>query len=139
MEQRSIHENTPYLVEWVDEEHAEGEPAKAHIPLDQPEPSDAPSVFTLGEHVETRERLSRLETTVDSVQETGDRIEGKIDALADTVEEVNGNAVSQERFERDFASKINASHRMTVVAKWAGGALAALASIGGGAAAVGLL
>lgn len=79
--------------------------------------------------LETRERLSHVESSVGSIESTVDRIEGKVDDVQEEVQQVDEDSLAKERFEDRWKERIERNARITTILKWGGPALLAVGGI----------
>lgn len=79
--------------------------------------------------VKAHERLARVEEGQNSLKDSVDRIEVKVDDLRESIEEVDEASLSRSRWEREAQPTIEQWDKYLTVVKWAAGAVILLAAI----------
>jgi len=66
------------------------------------------------------ERIQRVETRIEHIGNTANRIEDKVDTLHEDIERVEENSLDKEQFDQVFRDRIFRNSRVTSILKWGG-------------------
>lgn len=71
--------------------------------------------------IETRERVVGLESDLNAMSASVSRIERQMEHVSEEVEAVRDGSLAEERFEDQYAPKIDMNYKVAIAAKWLGG------------------
>jgi hypothetical protein len=98
------------------------DPSTADESADEESPLDG---LAMGHRVpslmlETRERITRVEETQETILDQVERVDANIEEVAETIERIDAKSLDQKQFRQDVLPKVRSAHRMAIIMKWGG-------------------